>query len=306
MRKSSVTVILMSVMFCAFTAARAADTDARAPIVGQDVVFEEVGGVAAVEAEHFYKQTLNKVRSWYLFTPGQQPEITPDGDPAHLAGASGGAYVEILPDTRRTHADKLITGKNFSNEPGKMAILHYKVHFNTPGKYYVWARIFSTNGEDNGMHVGIDGAWPATGRRMQWIGKNKWVWGSKQRTDKTHTGEQYKLFLNVDKAGEHTIAFAMREDGTEFDKWMMVKEKKSAVSGPGPEPRVKKGKAPKPFPAVKASANPKAPAASKGKTTNGKLPAGSVVVNAGQFTVKGTNYYLDKGKWLAINPAQHK
>ena len=256
-----VAVISMFMMFCAFAAVGMADPGARRPIVGQGVVFEETGGVAAVEAEHFYKQTLNKVRSWYIFTPGQQPMIAPDGDPVHLSGASGGAYVEVLPDTRRTHADKLITGKNFSNEPGKMAILHYKVHFNTPGKYYVWARIFSTNGEDNGMHVGIDGAWPATGRRMQWIGKQKWVWGSKQRTAQKHTGEPHKLFLNVDKPGEHTIMFAMREDGTEFDKWMMSKEKKSAVNGPGPVPRVKKGKAPKPFPAVKASARPKAPPA---------------------------------------------
>jgi hypothetical protein len=300
-------IISMFVMFCAFSVAGAAGLDARGPIIGQNVVFEETGGRVAVEAEHFYKQTLNKVRSWYIFTPAHQPRITPDGDPAHLAGASGGAYVEILPDTRRTHADKLITGKNFSNEPGKMAILHYKVHFNTPGKYYVWARIFSTNGEDNGMHVGIDGAWPATGQRMQWIGKKKWVWGSKQRTAKKHTGEPYKLFLNVDKPGEHTIMFAMREDGTEFDKWMMIKEKKSAVNGPGPAPRVKKGKAPKPFPAVKISDKPKPkPAAGQPKRRAGKLPAGSVVVNPDQFAIGGSNYYLDKGKWLAIDPAQHK
>ena len=306
MRNRPVIVVLI-VMSFTFTATWAGGPDARRPIAGQDVVFEEVDGVAAVEAEHFGKQTLNKVRSWYIFTPGQQPKIDPDGDPAHLSGASGGAYVEILPDTRRSHDDKLITGKNFSNEPGKMAILHYKVYFNTPGKYYVWARIFSTNGEDNGMHVGIDGRWPETGRRMQWTGKQKWVWGSRQRTAKKHTGEKHKLFLNVDKPGEHVISFAMREDGTEFDKWMMIREKKESVTGTGPATRVRKGKLPKPFAAVKTSDKPNAPTVGpKREVTTSKLPAGSVVVDAGQFDIKGANYYLDKGKWLAINPAQHK
>jgi len=44
----------------------------------------------------------------------------------------------------------------------------------------------------------------------------------------------------------------MREDGTEFDKWMMIQEKKAAVNGQGPAPRVKQGDLPEPFPAVKA------------------------------------------------------
>ena len=302
MRDGSVVTIPTFVMLCAAATALATAPDARRAIVGKDVVFEEVGGAVAVEAEHFTEQTLNTVRSWYIFTPDQQSKVDPDGDPPHLAGASGGAYVEILPDTRRSHGDKLIGGKNFINQPGKMGVLHYKVHFNTPGKYYVWARIFSTNTEDNGMHVGIDGSWPDTGQRMQWTGKRQWVWGSKQRTAKTHGGEPYKLFLNVDKPGEHVIMFSMREDGTEFDKWMMVKARKAAVNGPGPAPRVKTGTPPKSFAPVKASAKPEAPGAEPKR----QAPAGSVVVAAGQFAIKGTNYYLDRGKWLAIDPNRHK
>ena len=244
MRCKSVTAISILMLLSAFSVGFAADPDASGSIVDKDVVFEEVGGVVAVEAEHFYKQTLNEVRSWYLFTPKQQPKLEPDADPTHMADASGGAYVEILPDTRRNHGEKLINGQNFINQPGKMAVLHYNVHFNTPGKYYVWARIFSTGTEDNGMHVGIDGTWPETGQRMQWTGKQKWVWGSKQRTAKQHGGEPYKLYLVVDKPGEHEITFSMREDGTEFDKWMMIQEKKAAVDGQGPASRLKKGKLP--------------------------------------------------------------
>jgi hypothetical protein len=39
---------------------------------------------------------------------------------------------------------------------------------------------------------------------------------------------------------------------------------------------------------------------------SGKLPEGSVVLGAGQFKISGTNYYMDRGKWLAINPGKHK
>ncbi len=65
------------------------------------------------------------------------PDVKSDGDPPYLADASGGAYLEILPDTRRTHDDPLVTGENFSDEPGRLAVLHYIVHFDTPGRYYV-------------------------------------------------------------------------------------------------------------------------------------------------------------------------
>jgi hypothetical protein len=38
----------------------------------------------------------------------------------------------------------------------------------------------------------------------------------------------------------------------------------------------------------------------------GKLPRGSVTIEAKQFGIEGTNYYLDKGKWLAISPDKHR
>jgi len=61
-----------------------------------------------------------------------------------------------------------------------MAVLTYNVHFSTPGRYYVWARAYSTGSEDNGLHVGLNGDWPASGQRMQWCqGKNNWRWESK-------------------------------------------------------------------------------------------------------------------------------
>ncbi len=225
---------------------------ATKPVVDANVVFEEVRGYVAVEAEHFFKQTLTDKRAWYRYTARSRPKVEPDGDPVHIVGAGGGAYLEVLPDTRRSHGDKLIKGENFSNEPGKMAVLHYKVHFNTPGRYYVWARICSTTTEDNGLHVGIDGTWPESGQRMQWTTKRRWVWGSKQRTKRRHTGEPGKLYIDVEKPGLHEIAFSMREDGIEFDKWLMTTKKVKKLEGLGPAPRLKKGRLPKPPPYVPA------------------------------------------------------
>ena len=222
--------------------------DLTSPTVSEDLVFAEKNGLVAVESEHFYKQTLTSTRAFHLSTSTQAPKVKPDADPSHADGASGGAYLEILPDTRATHGDKLVSGENFSNQPGRMAVLHYKVHFSTPGKYYVWARAYSTGTEDNGLHVGIDGRWPASGQRMQWTAKREWYWDSKQRTQKVHTGVPGLLYLIVEKPGEHEIMFSMREDGFEFDKWLMTTDADfRRPSDAGPAPMVASGTTPTGF-----------------------------------------------------------
>jgi len=193
---------------------------------GTTKIFEETGGLVAVEAEHFAVQTDTDVRKWYITSKSQTPEISPDGDENHANSASGGAYVEILPDTRRNHSMKLIHRENFSNQPGKLGILVYPVHFNTTGRYYVWVRAYSTGSEDNGLHVGLDSTWPDSGQRLQWCeAKNSWRWESMQRTEAEHCGEPHKIYLDIKQPGLHTIEFSMREDGFEFDKWLMTKDR---------------------------------------------------------------------------------
>ncbi len=92
------------------------------PSVGSDVVFDEEGA-----------------------------QVGRDEDGSHCKDAGNNAYLEILPDTRVTHGDKLITGENFSNVAGQMGILHYRVKINKPGRYYVWVRAYSCGTEDNGL-----------------------------------------------------------------------------------------------------------------------------------------------------------
>jgi hypothetical protein len=224
------------------------------PLVGADVVFAEHGGVLAIEAEHFASQTLTDRRAWYLTTPAETPAVQPDGDASSIGGASGGGYLEVLPDTRRSHGDKLIQGENFSDEPGKLAVLTYHVQVSTPGVYHLWARAYTTTTEDNGLHFGLDGQWPATGRRWQTTTKNRWHWESKQRTEKVHTGVPGILTLSIDQPGPHTLHVSMREDGIALDKILLVNRPDYRPDGLGPDAMLAAGASPVAFPFLAAQA----------------------------------------------------
>jgi hypothetical protein len=280
--------------------------DLTKPIAPRNLVFEEKDGVVAFEAEHFIKQDLTKVRAWYLTTADKTPDIKPDPDPPHVAGASGGAYLEILPDTRVTHDDKLTHGESFSGEPGKLAVLSYKVHFNTPGTYWIWARAYCTGSEDNGMHFGINGDWPETAQRWQTVTRNRWHWRSAQRTNKVHIGVPGILTLDVPKPGVHTIQVSMREDGIELDKILLVNRKDHTPDGLGPDPVVKSGKIPDPFPFTAAENNQ--PSEKPREVVNQQVATTPhpLSLAANSFDLAGSGFYLDRGKWAAINPNHHK
>ncbi|WP_419194563.1 DUF5060 domain-containing protein [Novipirellula herctigrandis] len=198
--------------------------------------------IVVIEAEDFDAVDRQDHRKWYLTTADINPNVKPDPDPNHAEGSSGGAYLEILPDTRVTHADPLVNGVSFSNVPGQCSVLYYPVIIKKPGRYYVWARICCTGSEDNGLHVGIDGTWPQSGARLQFTGKSgQWQWDSRQRTERVHTGVLGQIWLDIDKPGLHTIMFSMREDGFEFDKFMLTPnpkpmESKTSEMGPPASP----------------------------------------------------------------------
>ena len=181
-------------------------------------------GPIVIEAESFDRQTLTDVRSWYATSAMEAaPRELRDLDPSHAESASGAAYLEILPDTRATPEEELVAGENFMNEPGKMAVLEYEVEFIEAGRYYVWASIYSTGPDDNEIHVGLNGEWPESGRRMQWCdGKDAWTWASAQRTEEEHCGVPGLIYLDVATPGPHVVQFSMREDGLEFDRFALT------------------------------------------------------------------------------------
>ena len=180
-----------------------------------------------VEAENYF----SKDGRWYLTSAGSNPGVTPDPDGSHHSNASGQAYLEILSDTRVTHSDPLITGVNFWPQAGTGPSIDYIVNIPEAGRYTVWVKAYSTGSEDNGIHVGLNSANPASGERVQWCnGKNQWTWSSAQRVDSNHCGTPRTIFLDVGSAGANTIRFTAREDGFEIDQFMLIKENRSGLS----------------------------------------------------------------------------
>ncbi len=334
MKQNQIVKIVVVGLLAAGTIARA--DDSTKPLAAPELVFDEVDGIVTFEAEHFFKQTLNDKRAWHITSSKSAPDIKPDADPAHVQGASGGAYLEILPDTRATHRHKMVHEENFTDKPGALAVIHYKVNINTPGRYYVWLRSFSTGSEDNGVHVGLNGQWPESGQRWQTVNKSAWAWDCKQRTEEVHIGVPMQLFLDIEKAGEHEIMFSLREDGFEMDKIILASSKDFMPEGKGPAVKVKSGTLPAAFPDAAADAPKKFPAHwgespavqtrdirplpggyGQGSGTLAKwihdnldkdagAKAGALSLEAKSFSLNGTGYYLDKGKWLAINPEKNK
>ncbi|MCV9386674.1 hypothetical protein [Reichenbachiella ulvae] len=297
--KTAYITIVAVVVFGNFPKAQHADlTNA---IVDENMVFEGKDEVISIEAEFFYKQTKTEVRKWYRSSKLENPMAGKDGDSPHVFGASHNAYLEILPDTRVTHDDPLLKGENFSDKPGELAVLHYKVKVDVPGRYYVWAQAFSTGSEDNGVHIGADGEWPSSGRRIQWCdGKNQWTWSNKQRTKEVHCGIPDSVYLDISAPGVHDIQISMREDGFELDKFILTNDVAYTPKGMGPKV-VASGSLPAKFPEVKK------PILKKNyfKKVADAWPENKSI-SAQEFPSVGTDFYRHGKNWLAINPTTHK
>lgn len=265
----------------------AQESNLSLPILDTQNYFEEKNGMVAVEAEFYFKQSKSETRQWYRFNKHEAPKNQTNQNYSLGSGNSG--YIKILPDTRTTHDDKLVQGTNFSNKPGELAIVHYQVKINTPGRYYVWARAYSTGSEDNGVHVGLNGKWPEHGQRMQWCdGKNKWTWASKQRTKEVHCGVAHQIYLDIEKPGIHEIQLSMREDGFAMDRFMLTTDKNFVPSEKGSPARIQWTE-PSYYETISTSV-----------IENKTLPVAD-------FPVKETGYYKDAGgRWFAINPNKNK
>lgn len=190
----------------------------------------------AIEAESFVSQHLDQKRRWLVFNKNSRPHNYPDADSMHLKDASGGSYIEVLPDTRVNHNEPLVRQENFTNLAGSVAVLSYPTYFAQAGTYYVWARAFSSGSEDNGVHFGLNGIWPETAQRLQFCkGKYKWSWSSAQRTTDNHCGVPQTITLEVPSAGVHNVMVSMREDGFELDKIVLTTDKGYQPIAQGPE-----------------------------------------------------------------------
>jgi len=173
------------------------------------------------EAEEYDNKGLRWVRTQ---SNTAQQEVDPDGN--HSSSASGGVYLEVLPDFRVTHEDEFHPSGSLWNA-GSGPELTYTINFPEAGRYFVHLRAFSTGTEDNGAHVGINDNFTVDARRVQWCrGKNQWTWSSAQRDSggAGSCGIEKTIFIDVPTPGTHTINVQAREDGFELDRVVMIKD----------------------------------------------------------------------------------
>ncbi|MGB7343803.1 MAG: hypothetical protein WBD20_06300 [Pirellulaceae bacterium] len=102
----------------------------------------------------------------------------------------------------------------------------------------------------------------------------------------------------------HQIHFSIREDGLEFDKFVLATDRNYRPDGLGPNPVVKSGVAPKPKTLSANYVQADMPDAVPKPFVD--LPEGTVHLAAPDFNIEGTHFYVDQKTWLAINPNQHR
>lgn len=217
------------------------------PIVSKDLTFEDKNGIVVVEAEHFYKQTKTEKRFWYINSPEHNPQVWPDYDTASYKDAGGLAYIEALPDLFHTDNDPIIQNDNLGGS-GTVAVLHYNVYFNKPGRYYIWTRLRSNDQEDNTTGAGVDGIFPKTAQILQSpVEKKEWTWKSDNRVSR-NPWIMGRASIDILTTGIHDVNFFMREDGEEFDRFILTTDSLYQINdGIGPDITLRSGSLPKPF-----------------------------------------------------------
>ena len=188
----------------------------------EENIHNEESGFLLVEADEFYQKTKSDIRKWYLVSSYYSTEIMKDSRKIlHTGDASGEKYIEILPNPNH-----LINREgSLDKEPGKLAVLHYKVKITNPGRYYIWTKAYTTGNEDNSINVGVNGYWPEYGRNLSWCdGKNSWYWESKQGAEVDSCVNKERIYIEVDKPGIHDVQFSTRNDGFKMDQWIMTQD----------------------------------------------------------------------------------
>ena len=171
--------------------------------------------------------------SWTLLADGTSspwgeggPANPDDPDADHRAGASAGAYLELLPDAQRAD-DEPAPPDGVWTEPGTGPRLSWILDFPTAGTWTVRARLHPTDGRDTTLYVGLDGAFDATSGLIEACPeRDAWRWSGCDGSE--------VAVLEVPSAGVHTLEIAGRDDGVELDRVALVPPAADAQAVGGP------------------------------------------------------------------------
>lgn len=165
--------------------------------------FVEEGGLLVIEAEHFAEREPS------TFPAYAEPHawVERDDDPA----ASGGRYLEVLPDERGEDGEGPASPRDRSG-----AALRCAIRVTTPGTYHVFVRGKCRGGESNGVHLGLNGELAGRGPGASNISgfrpKEAWNWETRRKHG--HEGTAVLVLT----PGTHVLNIWSRDDGFRLDK----------------------------------------------------------------------------------------
>ena len=102
----------------------------------------------------------------------------------------------------------------------------------------IWIRVYSSNSEDDAVHVGLDGEWPVAAARWRTTINDEWGWQRNRRflTHAEEGGVPLLAYLDVQQTGQRDLRISMREDGAKLDKIVLALDESNVPTGLGPKP----------------------------------------------------------------------
>ena len=149
------------------------------------------GNIIAMEAEHFHVREARSGHNW--------------DDVTESHNSAGGALRALPNNGANINVDYVSTSPH----------LEYRINVRTPGRYYVWVRAKASNGGNDSLHVGLNGAAEPNGYRISNF-ESYWSWSS------TLMDGGNRASVDIGSAGEHVFDVWMREDGIIIDKILLT------------------------------------------------------------------------------------
>ena len=98
--------------------------------------------------------------------------------------------------------------------------LDYEVTFTTPGTYTIWVRMLGPTGNDDSLHVGLNGTPASYGRTGLSVRSSAWNWTN---TVRGRAGAD-EVTVTVPSPGAYTVNAWIREDGAAIDSIIVTND----------------------------------------------------------------------------------
>ncbi|HKK61258.1 MAG TPA: hypothetical protein VJ951_01785 [Bacteroidales bacterium] len=147
--------------------------------------------------------------------------------------ASGNKKVQCFPDLSNDKTG-VISEYGINDTKKDAPKLDYRIHFSTPGVYYIWARGQSYDHYGNSFHVGMNGKPVESSDKIECLGENNtWIWDNDTKDNTPAT-------IEIKEAGAVTLNIWPREDGIQIDKLVLTLNTDFQPKDDGPKANARK------------------------------------------------------------------